>query len=240
MNQFSSARYKGALCGVFSAGVICSGLFVALPPAQATPPPVSCLSANGDSDDYNVEGVDNVGSGGQRGIRSNVLAEYSLDDCMHVASLSVFGSSGGFVEWGWVLGYDCNGNYRSTPRLFMVYGPPGGGFTCHVSTQSLTEGTAPQLTLSDSNQNSWWGGRLSGTEYLQFNTDFTSGTAITNGERDYGGDSAAADFRAIEELHSGGWSNFDDIRQFVDTDPTYYFCRKSSYRNTVEHYLTPC
>lgn len=224
---------RAYLAGLIGAAAIVILSFPGI--ALAIPPPPGCWTVN-----YNVVGWDNVGSGFQRGIRTDMQVAVPRDDCVRVSSIAVFNSTGdSLVEWGWKLGYDCDGStYHAVPTAFMVKETPGSGLICEDGVATLTSGVFTPLSLEDVNQNEWWNGRISGIEYAQMKLNFTKGFAITNAERDNPDDLAFAHFKDIEELYEAGWNDFDDVQLNNDTDPDYRFCRVNHHRHTVE--LPPC
>lgn len=206
--------------------------------AWAAQPPTSCINRQ-----YNVEGYDADTASNQRGIRSSMFTG-TVYYCVRVSSLAVIADDGEFVEWGWILGYVGTGAgidgcpvtlYQTEPQLLGVHGDTdaGTGWTCFPQPYVVNSGFYYTWSLHDDNQNSWWRGNINGTNYLSMDSAFTNGEGVTNAERDNDSDLADATFNALEELYSNGWSSWEDVRQFVDTDPGYNFVRTGANSHYV-------
>lgn len=216
--------------------VLLSWTFFAAPASAA--PGQSCYGQVA----YNVEGQD-YGDTTQRGIQAKVWGA-STYFCLRVSSMQVNGPHDGenndrqFVEWGWILGWGCDGNYHTNPTLFYTWNNwNGGSYHCAVTTQTVVASGSSYrlLRLSDINGNTVWGGYTeSTTEQWSKDLDFSYGRSLINGERDNTGDIADAHFSAITEYHdSNGWSNYDNLVTRYDNDPGFKFVRVSANEGRV-------
>lgn len=200
----------------------------------------------------NVEGTDgDAPLNSQDGLKANVHAASFNDDCLRVSSLAVLNGSG-VVEFGWKLGWDyaagnlytgpgacANGTYRTTPQLFVVWVPIGGGYHCKTLGNFNTS-TPPLMAVHDTNGNTVWDIDLysSTSQISSVNVNFTQGAPVTNGERHSTGDSAYAEFTnlAWQTVGLGStWRDFENSQFYFDNNPDYHWVKDSNTHTEVQH-----
>jgi hypothetical protein len=201
-------------------------------PAEAIPGP-NCENAN-----YNVEGTQGTQQGNHIGVRAQTwFANYS-NDCNRISSMGVITSVGGFVEWGWVLGYSsCNSTYYNNPRTFTWWQPNGGTPQCHV-WGGASEGVWLVLEVRDSDQDTVWGAYREGSKIDDMNVNFDRGSNYVQGERDCTCDSAFAHYKNLKWLLAGqgsNWYDWSDPTLLYDNDPDFYFNEISNTEVSIKH-----
>ncbi len=123
------------------------------------------------------------------------------------------------------------------PRRFSPGSDDGDGATIHYRIfpgLNIGAGVYRHFRLSDINGNTVYGGYIDADEKMVVNTTFSQGVGLTNGERDNPTDSAYSSFKDLDEYHDGnGWSNWDNVARFADTDPNFDFQRLAPNWNRV-------
>lgn len=231
-----------ALTTGLTLAVWAGSVLIIAPTATAVQPPSTCVVQT-----TQVEGTDFSGLVGvppeHEGIASSMFVGTANNDCIRVSSEGVLHGPDGVVEWGWVLGYHpnggnvyagpgyCNNRYYTTPELFIVWVPVGGGYHCK-DVAAATPGTHILDTYSTST--TVWANTYDGPDRADLTVNFYYGTAVTNGERHNPSDSAAADFQNLKKRTTDdtSWQPFEFSGCYLDDDSSYdwYF-----YSNTHTH-----
>lgn len=225
----------------FLVGALIAFLLGISRPALADQPPPSCYQQP--NQQHNVEASDHAAAGQHKGISSRLWVGTWDSDCVRVTSLNGFKANGRFVEWGWGLGYDCKGVYRTGTTAFMAWDTPTIAPHCNTfPAADVHAETFRTFIVQDANQNTVWSVYLGSTDQADLqdtaDVDFSASDIVTNGERDSDGDVAWAHFTELQGLTAGPdccYSNFGDLRLFTDTDPGYK-CFKVT---NTEHYVKP-
>ncbi len=225
---------RGVLLGV----VIASSLIpLAAGPAAATPPS-SCRAFKD-----NVEAHQGTVLGSHIGLRSDVWLGTSANDCARISSLTDTSSSG-FVEFGWLLGWDQCGptnDYHVAPLGFIAWQPNAGGYHC-AEVATWSGGQFSTLSLKDENSNTIWGAYRDMSLTATMDVNFDRGTANTNGERHASGDSAWSHFKSLDWMPAGTttWNQFSVLESGPDTDPNYNCIQISEHEQKVTTDPTSC
>jgi hypothetical protein len=147
-------------------------------------------------------------------------------------------TSGRFIEWGWILGYDANGGYNSTPGLLLCWKNLSAPFDCAEGLGGIGAGQNVTFTVQDTNQDNTWSVYL--YSYLDLvdtvTLDFDQGQLYTNGERDSCDDIPWSHFNSLKKYHinDSSYANWAAHYQLVDSDPNYRYRIVSNTESYVE------
>jgi hypothetical protein len=203
------------------------GFLMVFPLIAHAAPPKSCRTV-----EKKIQSKEGVHSGLHIGVKSNLNFGSPNNDCVRVSTIGIISvNQTGFVEWGWVLGYDgapCGDNYHSTPTLFVSWQNSGGAVNCTVHFGNASQYFT--VEASDLNQDNVWKFFKAGTQIDSKNMVFHRGDNFLLTERNNNSDSGFGDFQALKKaLTSGGGSftNFTSPGLQADLDDGYKFCKVS-------------
>lgn len=127
--------------GVFVIGALLGAMFPLVAFAQ---PPTSCREFEKQLQSYESANTDS-----HTGVKTNLSFASPSDDCVRVSTIGMVSiNESGYVEWGWVLGYDggpCGDNYHSSPTLFIMW--PG----TEIDTKSMVFHKGNNFLLTERN-----------------------------------------------------------------------------------------
>ena len=213
-------------------------------------PSTSCQTVK-----YNTEGFDYDDDYNNDGVKSNMWLGYAGDsnDCHHVSSILIQQVGSGLVEFGWVVGFDstsdgyngagaCQNTYDSQPRVFLVWRPIYGTYSCRDFGEAFP-GQFDVMWIHDTNLNNVWDADFIASPSIgTASVNFSVGEPITNGERhDPTNDTAHAEFKSLSQQYASGhdgatWYDFQDSRHYVTSpaDPGYKWVKDSNVHTEVE------
>lgn len=201
-------------------------------------PTTNCYLDAAQAGKRNVIGGDHGADTNQTGVKGSLLFGTFGDDCIRVTSLAVENGSG-FVEIGWFMGWDTDNHnqfsgsgacqdddYYTSPEVFEVWEPIGGGYHCRNLTFE-SEDSWHYVNIANPDVNTSWEFTEAGTTFDTRSVNFTRGSAITNGERHNGNfDIAKAHFKALQKEIAGNgnpWFDFSSSYGKRDNDNDYHW-----------------
>lgn len=211
-------------------------------PASAHQLPVGCWGDPMDTDAFQQDGVDTSYNPDRyveiaNGVRSDIDGEAGAH-CVRVTSLFVLNNNSwsNYVEFGWLLGYDCGNTFRTVPIAFAAWrnaADSAQSKACY-SGSTTPDLTYSRFTLADANSDTVWYFTFKGTALRTQNMDFHDGLAIANSERKTTDDLSVSHFRTLGYVSTTtsfvNWTNLRELKELgigPYLDPNYN-CRKIS------------
>lgn len=167
------------------------------------------------------------GSTARYGNRARILVNnFASAQYMSWRMVWILKSSNNNAETGWQV-QEALGNQDAHPFKTWVTDGVKDSYTASVS---LTKGQLHEFKVHDQNGDKNWSFAYDGNPLGNHYVNMSSGTPISESERNCTSDSLYARVTSLSKINSvnGSWTPYGSLSQYVDTATDYNFCRVSN------------